>query len=61
MTKLRACKECKTLMEDDFCSACREKTTLNWKGYLIIVDPENSEIAKRLEIKKKGKYALKVR
>ncbi len=30
-------------------------------GIVIIIDPEKSEIAKKLNINSKGKYALKVR
>ncbi|HUV79718.1 MAG TPA: transcription elongation factor subunit Spt4, partial [Candidatus Bathyarchaeia archaeon] len=33
----------------------------DWSGYVAIIDAEESEIAKKLEIKKAGKYALKVR
>lgn len=33
----------------------------DWAGYTIVIDPDNSEIAKRLNITKPGKYALKVR
>jgi DNA-directed RNA polymerase subunit E" len=33
----------------------------DWSGYLVIVDPLKSEIAKLLGIKRPGKFALKVR
>ena len=32
----------------------------DWQGYVIIMDPERSEIAKRLNVEHPGKYALKV-
>jgi DNA-directed RNA polymerase subunit E" len=34
--------------------------TKEWYGYIIILDPEKSEIAKMLGIKSPGKYALRV-
>jgi RNA polymerase subunit RPABC4/transcription elongation factor Spt4 len=30
-------------------------------GYVSVIDPEKSEVSKRLKIKAKGKYALRVR
>jgi len=35
--------------------------TTDWMGYVIIIDPEKSEIAKKMNITKEGKYALRVR
>ena len=32
----------------------------DWNGYVVVIDPSRSEIAKRLNIKVPGKYALKV-
>ena len=32
----------------------------DWTGYVIIVNPERSEIAARLQVEKPGRYALKV-
>jgi len=33
----------------------------DWSGYVAIIDAEESVIAKKLDIKKEGRYALKVR
>jgi DNA-directed RNA polymerase subunit E" len=33
----------------------------DWSGYVVIIDPQDSEIAKNLDITKPGRYALKVR
>jgi DNA-directed RNA polymerase subunit E" len=58
----KACKKCKKLYDNiDVCPECKEKLTQSWKGLLIVLDPENSEIAKQLKIKEKGKYAIIVR
>ena len=32
----------------------------DWTGYVVVIDPSRSEIAKRLNIEAPGKYALKV-
>ncbi|HDN74459.1 MAG TPA: DNA-directed RNA polymerase subunit E'', partial [Archaeoglobus sp.] len=34
--------------------------TKEWYGYIIVIDPEKIDIAKRLGIKIPGKYALRV-
>lgn len=54
------------LVDADMCPVCKAPTTEYWSGYLGIVDPDKSEIAKkigeRMEIKVlKAKYALNVR
>ncbi|MEM2173589.1 MAG: transcription elongation factor subunit Spt4, partial [Candidatus Pacearchaeota archaeon] len=54
----KGCKKCKQVFENlEVCPECGEKLTQSWKGLLIVVDPEQSEIAKKLNIKKEGKYA----
>ena len=40
---------------------CGGTTSQYWSGYLAVLDPENSQIAKRMELKSPGQYALKVR
>ena len=57
---LRACKTCHLLTEKDVCPNCSLPTSKRWRGYVIIRDPENSQIAQKMNIKKPGKYALKV-
>jgi len=43
------------------CPYCGEPTTEHWQGYLVVIDAENSQIAKKMGLKMPGKYALKVR
>lgn len=58
----KVCKKCRKIYENlDVCPECNEKLSESFKGVVIIVDPENSEIAKKLNIKKSGKYAIIVR
>lgn len=48
-------------MEEERCAICNIPSSKNWSGFLIIVDPENSDIAKELNISLPGEYALRVR
>lgn len=59
--KIKACKKCRTIFEDgDKCPKCGSTSfTENWKGRIEIVNPEQSEIAKKLKLPEKGVYAVK--
>lgn len=56
--KLRACRVCKRVTEEQ---KCHGDTVLEWKGYIYILNPEKSIIAKRAGINQVGEYAIKVR
>jgi len=58
---MRACKSCLRVMEEEVCPTCNTPTTQYWSGYVGVIDPEKSEIAKRLDFKTPGQYAVKVR
>jgi len=50
------------VVEGEACTVCGSgNLSTDWAGYLVIIDPERSEIAKKMNIKLPGKYALKVR
>ena len=59
------CRDCHRVLDDqdaEICAACGSTSiTEDWAGYVIISDPEQSEIATKMEITEPGKYALKVR
>ncbi|UZE94180.1 MAG: DNA-directed RNA polymerase subunit E'' [Candidatus Pacearchaeota archaeon] len=60
MKKKKVCKNCKIFIEGDKCPICQGTQFVeNWKGRVIITNPEKSEIAKKLNIKKRGIYAIK--
>lgn len=61
MTK--ACKLCKKIYDSgEKCPSCGAKeSTDSFKGKIIVLDPEKSEIAQKLKIKGKGNYAIKTR
>ncbi len=58
---MRACKKCMRVVEGDTCPVCGGHTSQYWSGYLAVIDPGNSKIALRMEIKTPGEFALKVR
>ena len=59
---MKACRECKYIIKsDNKCPLCgSEDLTEKFYGMVIIIDPEKSEIARMLEIKTPGEYALLV-
>lgn len=60
--KQKACKVCKKIYEGDKCPLCESKeSTDSFKGRIMVMDPEKSEIAKKINIKQKGEFAIKVR
>ena len=62
MLKEKACRECRFLVEEgDNCPNCNGTTfTTFWRGYVVITDTEQSEIAKKMGITRKGKFALRL-
>ncbi|MBD3202701.1 DNA-directed RNA polymerase subunit E'' [Candidatus Woesearchaeota archaeon] len=62
MAKDKVCKKCKLIVKGRECPLCKGKSfSTNWQGQINVLDPKKSEIAKKLDIKAKGRYALKVR
>jgi len=61
MTKPKACKICNRIYEEgNKCPTCGAKeSTDNFKGRVVVINPEKSEIAKKLNIKSKGNFAIK--
>jgi len=56
------CRECHRVVEGEACGICGSSNlSTDWTGYLVIIDPERSEVAKKMNIKLPGRYALKVR
>ncbi|MCD6522920.1 MAG: DNA-directed RNA polymerase, subunit E'' [Candidatus Diapherotrites archaeon] len=62
MPSEKACKHCKLIVQKgDKCPLCGStELTTSWKGYVIIFNPEVSEIAKKMGINAPGKYALRI-
>jgi len=58
----RACRQCNYLTAETTCPNCKSTSfSDDFSGFVIILDPENSAIAKAMKATKKGRYALRVR
>ena len=59
--KQKASKSTKALTTGNACPITNKTDlTENWKGKVIILDAEKSEIAKKMGFSVKGEYAIKV-
>lgn len=63
MVKLKACRLCRTIVEEgDKCPNCGSKElTEGFKGRIEVLNPEKSEMAQKLNLKEKGNFAIKAR
>ena len=62
MVKKKACKNCKIFVKSNECPICKSTDlTTSWKGRIVILDVNKSEIAKKIGIKINGEYAIKTR
>ena len=58
----RACRNCKIIIEENVCPICKgTDLSDDYSGLLIVVEPEGSQMAQKMDIKKEGRYALKIR
>lgn len=59
----KACKQCNRIVEDATeCPVCKNNDLSDsWSGLVMIYDPEDSQIAEKLEIQTPGKYAIRTR
>ncbi len=58
----KVCKNCKLIItQGDVCPLCGSTSlTTKWSGYVVIMNFEKSELAKKLDLKVNGTYALSV-
>jgi DNA-directed RNA polymerase subunit E" len=58
----KVCRQCHRVVDGEACVVCGSNNlSEDWAGYLVIIDPEHSDIAKKMNIDLAGRYALKVR
>jgi DNA-directed RNA polymerase subunit E" len=58
----KACPTCHFITKENVCPKCRSTSLSDdFSGLVIMFDPKDSTIAKAMNIKEKGRYALKVR
>ena len=62
VSKGKACRSCRKVIEKGKeCPVCGGTAfTTFWRGYVEIIDPEKSEIAKKMGVSSIGKYALRL-
>jgi len=59
---VNVCRECHRVVDGESCAVCgSSNVSTDWSGYLVIIDPARSEVAKKMNIELPGRYALKVR
>jgi DNA-directed RNA polymerase subunit E" len=59
---MRACRHCKNINAETVCPVCKNtEFSDDYSGLLVVVDPENSILAEKLDTKEEGNYALKIR
>ena len=57
-----ACKECHLILDEKSSQRCPEsEVSREWQGFIEVLDPEMSELAKEMGIRTPGRYALRVR
>lgn len=63
MPKQKACKLCNTIFESgEKCPKCGAKEYAEmFKGRIVILNPEKSEVAQKINLKEKGNFAIKTR
>ena len=58
----RACRTCKIITEENACPICRSTDLSDdFSGLLVVLDPEGSQLAQKIDIKQEGQYALRIR
>ena len=58
----KACRQCRLISHGSVCPDCRTRNLSDdFSGLLIIFDLEQSALARAIEAKKQGRYALRVR
>jgi DNA-directed RNA polymerase subunit E" len=58
----KACTNCHFLTKENVCPKCKSPSLSDdYNGLVIVFDPEGSAIAKTMNIKEKGRFALRVR
>ena len=58
----KACRNCHIITEANTCPDCKSTDLSDdFSGIVVIIDPERSSVAKVMDIKKRGRYAVRIR
>ena len=61
MAKEKACKACRSVYTGPKCTSCGSTEGVDtFKGKVTVLNPEESEVAKKLNLSKKGEFALRL-
>ena len=59
--KTLACKKCKAIFEGEKCPKCGStEASESFKGKVVVLKPEESEVARNLKIKEKGNFTIRL-
>ncbi len=62
VSKEKVCRKCKRFVLEDECPVCRAKDfSRSWKGVVVIIDPNGSEVAQTTGLTVPGKYCMWVK
>ncbi len=61
MISLKACRNCRFITDQAKCPRCGGEVSRECQGYLVVIDPDKSEIARKMGIHASGRYALRVK
>jgi DNA-directed RNA polymerase subunit E" len=58
----KACKNCRLIIaQGETCPLCGSTALTNkWSGYIVVLNVEKSDLAKKLGVKVNGTYALNI-
>lgn len=58
----KACRKCRRIVQGEVCPVDQSTDlTKTFEGYIVILDPQNSEVATAMKATTPGKYALKIK
>lgn len=58
----KVCRKCKIFVKGNECPICKEtEFSESWQGRINVIDMNKSDIAKKINIKQPGEYAIKIR
>lgn len=62
LAKEKACRNCHFISMGNICPNCKSSNLSDdWSGLIVVINPEKSEIGKKIDAKSPGKYAIRVR
>lgn len=62
MVRYKACRTCHALINGSKCPNCgKTDLTDNWNGLMIVLSPDDSMVAREMEVKLPGCYAIHLR